>query len=92
MFGLDPWELLRGNPRRLNFVLSCAAVLQRFDIEQENSRRQFDVDRDDAARKFQAAMWGVKLEDSPSKTPKPSPPNGQKKTMTQEDIMRNYRK
>lgn len=84
--------LLRGNPRALNFDLACAAVLQRFDLERDEARLKFDLDRDEVQRKFMAAMWGVELNDGPSKTPKPSSSNGRKQTITQKDIMRNYRK
>jgi hypothetical protein len=73
--------LLKGNPRALNFDLACAAVLQKYDLE-----------RDESQRKFQAAMWGVELKDGPTKTPKSVPSNGQKQTMTAQDIMRNYKK
>jgi len=72
---------MRGNPRRLNFDLSCAAVLQKFDLE-----------RDEAQRKFHAAVMGAELKDDTPKTGKPAWSNGQKRTMTQQDIMQNYRK
>jgi hypothetical protein len=80
----------RGNPRRLNFLLSCGARLYKHDAEQEEARWKFDLERDEVQRKFIAAMFGVKLNDSPSKA-QPSP-NGNKQTMTAKDIMRNYKK
>jgi hypothetical protein len=67
-------------------------VLQRFDVELDQARLKFDLGRDEAQRKFLAALWGVKLEDSPTKTRKPVPTNGRKQTMTAKDIMRNYAK
>jgi hypothetical protein len=70
---------MRGNPRRLNFDLSCAAVLQKYDLE-----------RDESQRKFHAAVMGAEFKDDSPKTGKPMSSNGQKRTMTQEDIMRNY--
>ena len=72
---------MRGNPRRFNFDLSCAAVLQRFDLE-----------REEAQRKFHAAVMGAELKDDAPKSSKTASSNGQKRTMTQEDIMQNYRK
>jgi hypothetical protein len=72
---------MRGNPRRFNFDLSCAAVLQRFDLE-----------REEAQRKFHAAVMGAELKDDAPRIGKPASTNGQKRTMTQQDIMRNYDK
>jgi len=67
-------------------------VLHRFDLEQEEGRIKLDLERDEAQRKFMAALWGVELKDNPAKQQKSSPSNGQKHTMTQQDIMRNYKK
>jgi hypothetical protein len=82
--------MLKSNPRELNFNLSCGAVLQKYDAERDESRAKFDLERDEAQRKFMASLLGVKLQDSPTKTPKPPPMNGQTQKMTQQDIMRNY--
>ena len=87
--GLNPFLLLRSNPRELNFILSCGAVLQKYDAEREEARTKFDLERDEAQRKFIAAMLGVKLTDGPSRN-KPAPANGKTQTMTRQDIMRNY--
>jgi hypothetical protein len=72
---------MKGNPRRFNFDLSCAAVLQKYDL-----------DRDESARKFHAAVMGAEFKDDAPKTGKPIASNGQKRTMTKDDIMRNYAK
>jgi hypothetical protein len=73
--------LLRANPRALNFDLSCAAVLQKYDLE-----------RDESERKFHAAVMGAEFKDDTPKIGKPMSANGQKRTMTKDDIMRNYDK
>lgn len=65
-------------------------MLQKYDLERDETQLKIDLERDEAFRKFLAAMWGVKLEDDPGKVNKPTPQNGQKQTMTREDIMRNY--
>ena len=78
-FGQRPSTLLRGNPRALNFDLASAAVLQRHDAE-----------RDESQRKFNADIVGAKLADTPVKSQNALPTNGQKRSMTAQDIMRNY--
>jgi hypothetical protein len=68
-------------------------VLQRFDLDRDKARAKFDLERDEAQRKFQAALSGVQLKDNPvnpSKPPKPSAANGQKRRMTKQDITRSY--
>jgi hypothetical protein len=85
--------LLKSNPRELNFILACAAVLQKYDLELDETRLKINLERDEALRKFLAAMWGVELKDSNTpKTSKTSPTDGRKQTMTAQDIMRNYAK
>jgi hypothetical protein len=74
----------------LNFILSCGAVLQRYDYEREKERREFDLERDRMQRKFIAAMLGVKLPDS-SSGPSEQASSGQKQTQTARDLMRNYK-
>jgi len=70
---------MKSNPRRVNFILSCGAKLQ-----------QYDAERDEAQRKFDAAIAGAELKDAPVNRQNPLPTNGQKRTMTARDIMRNY--
>lgn len=65
-------------------------MLQKYDAEREEAKWKFDLERDEVQRKFIAAMWGVELKDNTK--PKPSSSNGRKKTLTQQDLMRNYRK
>jgi hypothetical protein len=65
-------------------------VLQRFDVEMDQSRFKFDLERDEAQRKFLAALWGVELKDAPAKTFKSESSDGKRRTMTAKDIMRNY--
>lgn len=70
-------------------------MLQKYDLERDETRdrmrAEFDLERDEVLRKFIASIMGVKLQDSPRKT-RASPANGQKQTMTAEDIMRSYSK
>ena len=80
-FGIDPWELLRGNPRRLNFVLACGAVLQKYDVERDEAM----------SYRIAAAAWGADTKGGSAQSKAPRT-NSKKQTMTARDIMRNYKK
>jgi hypothetical protein len=54
--------------------------------------QKYDLERDEAQRKFHAAVMGAEFKDSHAKIPRSSPSNGQKQSMTAEDIMQNYGK
>jgi hypothetical protein len=54
--------------------------------------QKYDLERDESQRKFHAAVMGAEFKDDFPKTGNPMSSNGQKRTMTQEDIMRNYGK
>ena len=65
-------------------------MLQKYDYDDREAQDKFTLQRDEAHRKFLAALWGVELEDdSPKQT---EPPRGARnRVITRQNTVKNYK-